>query len=191
MANLTTKARVKRALGIPSVNTVHDDYIDDLVAAADFQILAYTGQVALTATTRSDKFDVPLPGQRDVALRGFPVTSVTAVTNAGNLLASDDYYVDERTGMLRLVAAGGTWEQGRETVEVSYTVGYADDSPAMANLAHAATIVCCAHFNQTRHAGVRSEGAAGYRYMMDKQGLPAQAVAILSSFVRVIARDTA
>jgi uncharacterized phiE125 gp8 family phage protein len=189
MANLTSLAKVKRALGIPTGNTVNDDYIGDLVSAADYQILAYTGQVALTQTARSDAYDVELDGQNEIALRGFPVSSVTAVTNAGNLLSSDDYYLDQRTGMLRLTADGATWEQGKQTVEVSYTIGYQDGSPELANLAHAATIVCCAHFNQTRHAGVRSEGMAGYRYMMDKQGLPAQAVAILSSFVRVVARD--
>ena len=189
MANLTTKARVKRALGIPTANTVNDDYIEELVSAADYQILAYTGQVALTQTARSDTYDVELPGQNEIALRGFPVSSVSAVTNAGSLLAADDYYLDSRTGLLRLTGDGSTWEQGQQTVEVSYTIGYSDGSPELSNLAHAATIVCCAHFNQTRHAGVRSEGMAGYRYMMDKQGLPAQAVAILSSFIRVIARD--
>ena len=89
MANLTTKARVKRALGIPTANTVNDEYIEELVSAADYQILSYTGQVALTQTIRSDSYDVELAGQNEIALRGFPVWSVSAVTTAGNLLTAN------------------------------------------------------------------------------------------------------
>lgn len=190
MGSFTTTAKVKRALGIPSTVTLHDDYLDDLVAAVDYELLAYTGQVALTLTSRTDSFDVPLAGQTDVALRGFPVPNVSSVSNAGQTLATSDFYVDERTGMLRLVAAGATWEQGQQTVEVSYTVGHADGSPELATIAHAATIVACARFNATRHAGLRSEGMAGYRYTVDSHGLPASAVAMLSPFVRIFPRDT-
>lgn len=191
VADLTSTARVKRALGIPSSVNLHDDYIDDLVAAVDHEVLAYTGQVALTLTSRSDSFDVPLAGQTDVALRGFPVPSVASVSNAGTTLQTSDYYCDERTGMLRLVAAGATWEQGQQTVEVSYTVGHASGSPALATIAHAATIIACARFNATRHAGLKSEGMAGYRYTVDTEGIPAPAVAMLAPFVRIIPRDTA
>lgn len=190
MPDLTSKERVKRALGIPSTVTQHDDYLDDLVAAVDHEVLAYTGQVALTLTTRSDTFDVPLAGQTDVALRGFPVSNVTSVSNAGQTLATTEYYVDERTGMLRLVAAGACWEPGQQTVVVGYDVGHASGSPALATIAHAATVVACARFNATRHAGLRSEGMAGYRYTVDSDGLPSPAVAMLSPFVRIFPRDT-
>lgn len=190
MGNLTSRARVKRALGIPSTVLLHDEYIDELVAATDYEVIAYTGQVALTLTTRSDSFDVPLAGQTDVALRGFPVSSVTSVSNAGQTLQATDYYVDQRTGMLRLVAAGATWEQGQQTVQADYTVGYADGSPELATLAHAATMVACARFNATRHAGLQSEGMAGYRYTLDSNGLPAAVVAMLAPFTRIFPRDT-
>jgi len=190
VGDLTTTAKVKRALGIPSTVTQHDDYIGDLVAAVDHEVLAYTGQVALTLASRTDSFDVPLAGQTEVALRGFPVPSVAGVTNAGQALGAADWYCDSRTGMLRLVASGATWEQGQQTVEVSYSVGHADGSPELATIAHAATIIACARFNATRHAGLRSEGMAGYRYTVDSAGIPAPAVAMLAPFVRIFPRDT-
>ncbi len=188
MADLTSTARIKRALGIPSSVTRHDEYISELADAVDHEVLGYTGQASLTRTTRTDKLDIQLSGTSEVMLPAFPIHAVSEVVSAGTTLTTGDYYFEPNTGAVRLIASGATFEQGKQTVEVSYTCGFADGSNQLKTLAMAATIIACARFNQTRHQGMFSEGMAGYRYMLDtKTGVPPQAVTILSQFVRVVA----
>lgn len=191
MAELTSAARIKRVLGIPAAITLHDTYLGELADAVDTLVLEYCGQPTLTwGSGFSDKFDVELNGMSEVMLRRFPVEEVTAVLDAGSTLSADSWYLDSRTGAVRLTGAGAAFTQGKQKVEVQYTAGHTAASPGLNTLAHAASVWATALFNAGRHAGLRSEGAGSYRYSVDTDGVPAPVRAMLSSYIRIIPRDS-
>jgi hypothetical protein len=188
MANFASTARIKRVLGIPSGVTMHDTYIGELASSTDGEVLGYCGLVALTRTVVTDTFDIDSVGQNEVMLRNFPVAGLSSVVSAGETLAATQYYLDERTGAVRLKAAGASFTEGRQQVEITYTCGYADGSPEMNTIAHASATLAAARFNASRHAGMRSEGQGGYRYILDSSGIPAPVRAMLSQFIRIMPR---
>ena len=128
-----------------------------------------------------------MTSQSEVVLRNFPVSAVSAVVSAGTTLNENAWYFDSNTGTIRLVSLGGFFPQGNQTVKVSYTYGF---STIPSDLSHAATIVVCGLFNRTRHAGLATEAAAGYRYRVEDQGIPRAAEAILSRYRRLIPRGS-
>ena len=186
MADLTSTAKIKRVLGIPTAITTHDTYIDELADSVDHEILGYCGLSALTQTTFTETFDIQLAGSNEIVLGNFPVSSVTYVTNAGDTMTASDWYLENRTGAVRLTAAGASFEAGRQQVEVEYTCGFADGTPQRSTLAHAASVLAAARFNAGRHSGMIQETVGHYRYMADPSGWPAVVIAMLSQFVRVI-----
>lgn len=188
MADLTTTVKVKRALGIPSSVTIHDEFLDTLVDVADQEVLAFTGLAALTLSTSTDEaHDIGDSATREVVLRNFPVTSVSAVKVGGSTLSTSSWYVDSNTGVVRLQDGAGYFPPGTQEVEVSYSYGF---STIPADLSHAATLVAVAHFNRSRHAGLTGEGMGSYRYTMDSQAFPRSAASILSRYRRIFPRDS-
>ena len=186
MATLTSTARCKRVLGIPTGVTVHDALLDDLVDVGEQMVLAYCGMAALTATTVTELYDIESAGTSELRLRGFPVSGVSAVVCSGSTLGADQWYVDNRPGIVRLAPLGYYFPEGRQQVSVTYTFGYA--SPPV-DLQHAATLCAVAEFNRARHAGLSSEGMTGYRYTVDASALPPAALAILARYVRAFPAD--
>lgn len=188
MADLTTRTKCKRALGIPDGVTTHDDFIDTLLEVADQQILAYTGMAALTQTTvSSEGYDIMMEATDEITLRNFPVSSVASVVSSGSTLSTDSYYVENNSGAIRLVSQGSFFPQGKQTVKVTYTYGFAT---VPADLSHAATIVVCGHFNRNRHAGMRSEMMNQYMYRLENSALPSGAVALLARYRRVFPKGS-
>lgn len=188
MADLTTTVKVKRALGIPSSVTLHDEFLDTLVEVADAEVVAFCGVAALTLSTATDEaYDVSDPATREVVLRNFPVTSVSAVKVGGSTLSTTSWYVDSNTGVVRLQDGAGYFPVGTEEVKVSYSYGF---STVPADLSHAATLVAVAHFNRSRHTGLVGEGMGAYRYTMDRHGFPQSAASILARYRRIFPRDS-
>lgn len=188
MADLTTTTRVKRTLGIPASVTLHDELLDTLVEVADQEVLAFCGVAALTASTVVDEgYDVTDTSTREVVLRNFPVSAVSAVKAGGSTLSASSWYVDTNTGVVRLQDGAGYFSPGTQEVLVSYSYGF---SPIPADLSHAATLVAVAHFNRGRHSGLTGEGMGAYRYTMDPQAIPRSAASILSRYRRIFPRDS-
>lgn len=190
MASFTSAVRIKRLLGIPAAVTRHDTLLDELAAAADYSILEYTGQAALTSTMVTDGYDIERAGQDEIMLRNFPVAGISSVVHAGVTMSASEYTLDSRTGAVRLTAAGATYEQGRQKVTVEYRIGFEDGSPQLNTVAHAATVLCASWFNAHPHAGMRTEGQGAYRYTTDPDEWPAPVRSMLSSFIRIIPRDS-
>lgn len=190
MADFTSTARIKRVLGISAAITLHDVYIGELADAVDQMVLDYTNQPTLTWGTFTDKFDIELRGENEVMLRRFPVSSVQAVLDAGTTLTASSWYLDTRTGAVRLTGAGSSLTQGKQKVEVQYTAGHTASSPGFNTLAHAASVWATALFNSGRHAGMSNEGMGGYRYSLDADEVPAPVRAMLAGYVRIVARDS-
>lgn len=188
MAELTTRVKVKRALGVPQGVTQHDDYIDILLEVADQECLAFCGMAALTQTTAtSEGYDIPTSYQNELVLRNFPVISCSAVVASGTTMSTDSYYLDNRSGTIRLSSYGRFFTEGRQKVAVTYIYGHAT---VPADLSHAATLICIGHFNASRHAGLTSEGMGSYRYSVDRSGIPSSAEAILARYRRLFPKES-
>ena len=187
MANITSQAKVKRSLGIPTGITMHDTYIDELLEVADQQIIAYCGMSAITNATVTEQYDIPTRYENEVVLQGFPVVSVASVLVAGTTLNTSTYYVTSQTGVLKLTDSSKFFSEGRRKVNVTYTYGVGATAPA--DLQHAATIITCFHFNTSGHAGFLQEAAGGYRYKIDDYSLPPTAAAILARYRRVFPKE--
>lgn len=187
MADLTTTVKVKRALGIPSAVTIHDELIDTLVEVADQDVLGFVGMAAVTATSTTESYDITNEYTTEVVLRNFPVSSVSSVVVGGGTLATTSYYLDSNTGVVRLQDNAGFFPPGSQEVEVSYSYGF---STIPADLSFAATIIATAHFNRVRHSGLVGEGMGAYRYTMDPVAFPKSAAVILSRYRRIFPRDS-
>ena len=187
MADLTSQIAVKRALGIPAAVTMHDTYIDTLIVVADKQCLAYCGVAALTSTVITDEaYDITDTSTNGFTLRNFPVSDVLAVKSGGETLSTTSWYVEERSGTIRLINAGSFFSEGRQQVEVSYTAGY---SSVPADLSYAATLCAVAHFNRGRHSGMSNEGMGSYRYSIDRDAMPQSARALLANYRRIFPKE--
>ena len=190
---LTSRVKVKRALGIPSAVTEHDDFIDDLLGVADREIIAFCGMSGITQTTETDEmYDIPTPYETAFTLRNFPVVSVASVVSAGSTLSADSWYVDPRSGTIRLSDASKFFPEGRQKVAVTYTWGNGSEasSDVPDDLSFAATLICAAHFNRARHSGMVGEGMGSYRYTIDKTAIPATASAILANYRRLFPKES-
>lgn len=191
VADLTNTARVKRVLGIPAGMTLHDEYIGELADVVDQLVLDYCGQPTLTWGSYTDKFDIELQGQNEVMLPRFPVYEVTSVADAEETLATTAWYLDQRTGAVRLTQAGASFTAGKQKVVVEYTAGHTASSPGLNTLAHAASVWCSAMFNAGRHAGMSNEWMGSqYRYTLDAAGVPAPIRSMLAGYIRIIPRDS-
>ena len=186
MASFSSKERVKRALGIPAAVTMHDTYISELLLVADAEIIAFCGMAGLTATAVVEKYDIDGEAVNQFTLRQFPVSSLSYVLSSGATLSSSSYYLEKRSGTLRLSNAGRFFPEGRQKITVAYTYGY-DSVPA--DLAHAATILCAGHFNKTRHAGMQSEGVGGYRYRVSDDAIPSTVSSLLAKYKRLFPKE--
>ena len=180
MADLTTRVNVKRAIGVPSAVTQHDDFIDILLDVADEEVLGYTGQTAMTATTvTGEKYDIATNHETELVLRNFPVSAVAAVVVNGSTLSTNSWYIANNEGVIRLKSSGAFFPEGSQVVSVDYTYGFA----VLPNdLKFAATLICVAHFNRARHSGLSSEGVGSYRYNIDRYSIPQSAQSILARY---------
>tara|TARA_Y100000593_G_scaffold93749_1_gene189875 strand:+ start:91 stop:651 length:561 start_codon:yes stop_codon:yes gene_type:complete len=183
--SLTTRAKIKQVLGIPTAVTQQDDYIDVLVAVVDTEILGYTGIAALTQTTLTEYYDMTEQYQSEVLLRSFPATSVTYMKVGGTTTSTGDYYLDSEVGVIRLKNLGDYFPTGRQNIEVEYVAGY---ETVPSDLSYAASLLAASHFNGGRHAGMLYEQVGTYRYRR-REGLPDDVVNILARYRRVFARN--
>ena len=183
---LTSVSVAKSILGIPAGITFHDSLLTMLVGAVDSEVLGILGQSGITQTTYSESYDVEDVTTNDLGLRHFPVASISALTDGGQLRQATDYYVDQQTGTVRLMDDTDSFAQGRQTVQVTYTAGYSTVPP---DIQLAAAVIVAARFNALRHAGMASENANGYSYQIansNDAAIPPQARAILGRYRRVM-----
>ena len=107
-----------------------------------------------------DEVRVSGRGTDTLLLPSAPVRAVASVRVGGQLLQPAEYQVGSRIGVLRRV--NGTWPDGLENIEVTYTHGYpADKVPgdiSDAVLEHAATLATSSAHVQQESAMSKSAG---------------------------------
>jgi len=181
-----TRNRVKSLVGLTPAITFHDALIDELLDPAEDEVLGYLNVPGLTLTTYSQTFDIG-PGQDFIALSGFSVQQVVALTDSGSAVDQDDYYVDEDGDYVRLSTDGAVFTPGRRQVEITYTAG---TSPVEARFEQAAAIIAAAWFNSARHAGFETVRTGSASWKLDPDGIPAPARALLNNDRRLMPRST-
>jgi hypothetical protein len=183
VANLTTRTLVKAALKIPAGVTMHDGYIDGILGAVDEEVKSVLGLPGLTQTWYTQRFDVERPTD-ELRLRYTPVGTVAGLTNDGSLVAGTDYYVDDVSGILRLIS--GSFAYGRQKVVVTYQGGW---STVPSDVTHLATLIAAMHANTDPHSGIESESVEGYDYTIGAGSkLPPNLSAIAAQHRRLMAR---
>lgn len=166
---------------------MHDTLIeDDLIPSSEAQINAWCGMSSITVNTYNEKYDVDGAATNEIVLRHFPVTSVAALTNNGNLVETTEYYTDADVGVIRLDGSGSFFTDGRQKVEVTYTAGI---NPAVnVDVKTAAVMLCAFHFNSSRNIGLTFEKSGRYQYKRQTTGMPDEVATMLAQYVRAFAR---
>jgi len=180
----TTIANVKAILNIPDTVSQWNTLLDTIVAMVDSEIEGLIGH-KIDSTAYVEKYDIDSDTQNEVVLNQFPVISVTYLKDTDDTVSTSNYYTDLEAGVIRLENYGTFFTAGRQTVEVSYTAGYA---VVPADLSYAASILCVQHFNISRHAGI-SKGVIGNYQFQLKGDLPPEVSRILARYRRVFGRE--
>jgi|GEM_PF-5796588 hypothetical protein len=107
----------------------NEDLVEEAIRLATARANSFTRR-RLDQASHDEHYDVEVH-DRELALRQYPITEVTAVTEdpdgAALLLSEvDDYQIDAQAGLLLRV--GGTWPLGRRAIHVQYIAGYAPET---------------------------------------------------------------
>jgi len=131
----TTSARVKELLEIDSGDTTYDTILGRMVDYVSRRIENYIDR-ELESKGRTEEYSIQ-ERQSVVFLRHYPVTAIASVKsstdwdfNSVSAYDSDNYHVDGETGMLHLKLYPSA---GPNSLQVSYTAGFAADTSALAS----------------------------------------------------------
>lgn len=152
--SITTLAKVKGALQIPTGVTVHDTRIAELVDEVSEELLQRTTLDAWTETTYTEYHDVN--GTTDVLLtRRFPVRSSVALTliDTSEALVDGTDYQWEASGKFSLLD-GRLFPLGRRQVVVTYTAGAFAGTSTTSDLVRVATLAAAWQYNREPVAGL-------------------------------------
>jgi len=199
--SLATLAEIKSGLGITS--TDFDAQITALIDPISALIEREAGRSFTKSTTFTERH---MGGEPTIALREYPVTSITSVTDkaSGEVLTSTEYEVDTTTGLLRRLSLGSRWASSH-SVDVFYVgknspvgrwqvIYVAGSTPEDVKLAMFYTMSSLVGSSTSSAGGMAgpliSESDGDYSYTRAApassssvvSGLPPNAVAILSSY---------
>lgn len=135
---LTTLARVKLRLNIPTLTTTWDTLIENLINGATAFIEGETGRSFKSATVTNELYSLDF-GQTLVTLRRWPVASISTIEYRTGSVGSptwvavpaNDYELigDGKQGVLKIY--NGIW--GPNCLRVTYVAGYVIDFTTEAN----------------------------------------------------------
>jgi hypothetical protein len=178
--SLTSTARVKAALGIPSGITFNDTAIGYAVDDANDFVLRAIGYTSLTTQVYVDR-PIVVGIQDSVVLRRHPALSLVGVTNNNGALTTSDYRLDLETSTVRLETVDQYWSMLPGEIAIEYVAGWTENTVPK-ELTRCATMIAAGWFNAGSKAGMKSETFDGARYDVDPLPIPAGAQAILSRY---------
>lgn len=167
--SFTTRDRVKLALGIPSADTTHDAYIDDLVEEANAQLLAVFQLSQCDPLQYTRTYDIHDSSTEAFWLTPHPVVTVDEVKYSDTTQTLTDFYLRNPTqmGLLSIIGNGIYFPFGRQAVEVTHTAGWAT---VPAELRRAGTVLAVHGFNTDGKIGYDSERIGQYQYTLGAVG---------------------
>ena len=193
--DLVTLATVKTMLGI--TDTSEDARLALFITQASDAIGRVCRRV-FAAETVTEVFrleaSVSVPEPAPLCLTRRPVSpSGITVTVEGASIAAEDVEIDPASGLIWRVASGRRTPWPTTPVSVSYTGGYVVPASTPPAVARACVLTVAAYRASTaRDPMMKAEttfDVAKFEYSVDAptaSGLPAEAEALLSSFVRVV-----
>lgn len=133
MADLTTLARVKEWVGVPSNNTTDDALLTRLISAASRTILAYIGRPMIFKKSYTRKFsgvgnptmvipDFPVQAISSLKVNGVTIPQAETTTSSGWAFEEWSGYCPGQSQLLAL--RGYNFTTGMMNVELAYTSGY-------------------------------------------------------------------
>lgn len=146
---LISLADAKKHLNIPATKTDDDAEVADFIRSVTAVIERHVGAVARTAWTETHD-----GGHHEVALRHYPVLSVTSVTVSGTVLTPSDYTLSPLSGVLARTSGYSalSFPPGRANVVVALVAGTVATAP---NVAQAVKIILKHMWETQRSAGGR------------------------------------
>ena len=142
---LTSLARVKADLDITTVDATRDALLTQIIQGASVQMQDWMSRPIVETTTTGERLDSD--GSDTVQTRGYPIISVSALTEDDDALVEDtDYEMTEydlEAGQIIRISGGRpmSWVRGRRVVTLTYTHGYAAVPSSLVDAATALTIV--------------------------------------------------
>jgi uncharacterized phiE125 gp8 family phage protein len=151
---LTSLARVKQFLNIDGSSD--DARLNTLIAAVSAEIQGSTGRKIIQATVTDERVDSI--GENVIAIREYPIISVSALTEDGNALVEDAGFEmkaqDKAAGRIARISGGkaANWARGIRVVTLTYSHGYAT---VPEDIKQAATELVAFDYNQEKSSGAR------------------------------------
>ncbi len=161
MANLITLSDLKTFLDITSD---YDNVLNIIIPGVSLFIERYIGRTVAEATYTNEYYDGS--GNKSIILNNFPVSAVSSLqerqiaenSDSWETLDSEDYYIDETTGVITKVY--GIFSSGKQKYRVTYTAG----ETVPADLQLAAMKMARSEFYKRKTAGdVTSERLKNYQ----------------------------
>jgi hypothetical protein len=125
--DLTTLAKVKSFLSIPSTNADHDELLNNIISGVSEEIEKYCGRV-FKAQSHTEYIDGE--GLDRFMVKNFPINSITSIHDdldrvygSDTLIASSDYGYDANTGIVFMVSS--LFSEGTQNIKIVYNGGYA------------------------------------------------------------------
>jgi hypothetical protein len=133
---ILTLAEIKAQLGIS--DTVDDNQITLWLEGLQGRIATHCGRALLEAENRVEILSGDVT---ELLLHCWPIESISEIvvnidqdwTDAGSILASDDYLVNHERGAIRYARGMCRWPEGYRSIRVTYSGGLLSAAGAAAN----------------------------------------------------------
>lgn len=180
--DLTTIERVKLRVDLSYTDETQDALLSRLVAGVSAEVERRLDRHVLS-TSRTVQANVRA-GQGAVALRGYPITSITSIWNDRErdfgdetVLASSDYFADTTSGIVYFEV---TLVGGPGVLKITYTGGMAASTDAFMaaypDIAEAVDQRCAQLYQRRAEIGVTNVAGPGGSLSMPSLGWPVDAL---------------
>jgi uncharacterized phiE125 gp8 family phage protein len=166
--NLTTTAKIKSHIGIPSADTSKDSKIATIISGVS---AFFEGQCARSFEYKSYSAKLNGNGTDELMLPQYPIHQVTEIIvddveiDIDAEVAAKTLDIDQETGILYRTSG---WSAGKRNIEITFTAGYTeseesgDVGPIPADLELAVTRMVARIYERSTAEGVSSVSPQSY-----------------------------
>ena len=191
-----TLSDVKQSLRIAASDTSQDALLQDLVDAANSEMMGLFNITSTAPTVYTNTYDVIDAFSRGIYLNEYPVLDVVQVVVEGSVVDPSLYYLKNPKGFGLLAGIRENWYQSVQKIQVTHSAGFSSIPPA---LKRGCVALAISMFNLEPKTGYRSEKIGQYQYVLGSPAggmdgatvgdFPAQTKRALSQFLRPFAES--
>lgn len=189
-----TLSDVKETLKIPASDTSQDVLLQDIVDAANGEMLGLFGLTSTAPTLYVNTYDVTDAYSRGIYLVQYPVLDVVSVTEDGAVIDPSLYYLKRPESFGLIAGTRGEWMQGKQKIQIEHIAGF---DPVPPSLKRGCIVLAISMYNLETKTGFRSEKIGQYSYSLGSPAggfdgatvgdLPSQTKRALNQFLRPFA----